>query len=481
MAESKLNPRELARQEELKKKKKARAKYVWIGVALVLVIALVVFVNSPLFTNGLAALKVGDKGYTVADVNYEYQSSYMQFTQTYGSYLSSFLDTSKPLSEQECMFDADGGTWDDYFKKSAEQTLIQKTAFGEAARKAGYTLSEEDLAAIDSAISNYALYAGLYNYTVDGYLAANFGAGNNEKTVRAHMEEEALINGYLEQLYDSYEFTDEELEAEYTENKNDYDRVSVSYVNVAAAEGVDPKQITEDIAAAAADGTEEDFNAAAEAAGQSVTHTSYSVSGFLNQYGESVTAEDLREGLIFTHQTDNNGYAVYVEGLEDNDYHTVSVRHILIKAVDADGDGSYSEEELNAAAEQVVAIQAEWLANGGDEAAFEELARTRSEDAGSAENGGLYEEIYKGQMVEEFDAFCFADHKPGDYAIVKGESSSYAGYHLIYFVSADGPLYKNVLAENSLRSAKYNAETSALTEGLEATRTFMWRYVMNNQ
>ena len=66
--------------------------------------------------------------------------------------------------------------------------------------------------------------------------------------------------------------------------------------------------------------------------------------------------------------------------------------------------------------------------NSGDktEDSFAELANKYSEDEGSNTNGGLYENIAKGQMVQEFNDFCFADHKAGDTGIVYGESSSYA-------------------------------------------------------
>ena len=87
MAEARLNPREMARLEEKKKSRKTNAKITAALIAVVLMIALVVFVNSPLFRDGLAALKVGDKSFTVADVNYEYQKNYLQFTQTYGDYI----------------------------------------------------------------------------------------------------------------------------------------------------------------------------------------------------------------------------------------------------------------------------------------------------------------------------------------------------------------------------------------------------------
>ena len=166
--------------------------------------------------------------------------------------------------------------------------------------------------------------------------------------------------------------------------------------------------------------------------------------------------------------------------MDDNHYNTVSVRHILIKAVDADGDGAYSDEEKAAALEKIQEIEKEWLAGVATEDSFAELAGLYSEDDGSKNNGGLYENIYKGQMVSEFNDFCFAGHSSGDTGIVYGESGSYAGYHLIYFVNADGELYSRTMAEEELRSQSYNEAVTALTGDLKPERTFMWRYAMNS-
>jgi hypothetical protein len=61
-------------------------------------------------------------------------------------------------------------------------------------------------------------------------------------------------------------------------------------------------------------------------------------------------------------------------GLDDNDYNTVSVRHILIKAEDTDGDGEYSDEEKQTAYDALTAIQDEWLSGEATEDSFAALA-----------------------------------------------------------------------------------------------------------
>ena len=104
------------------------------------------------------------------------------------------------------------------------------------------------------------------------------------------------------------------------------------------------------------------------------------------------------------------------------------------------------------------------------------LAELHSEDAGSNTNGGLYDAVHKGQMVEEFDAFCFEGHKPGDTAIVYGESSSYAGYHVVYYVG-DGELYSNSLARNALNSTAISDWLTERMEAYEAVPGFWYKLV----
>lgn len=138
------------------------------------------------------------------------------------------------------------------------------------------------------------------------------------------------------------------------------------------------------------------------------------------------------------------------------------VRHILVKAL-ADENGVYTDEAKAAAKADAEAILAEFLAGDKSEESFAALAEIYSEDEGSYLNGGLYDNVAKGQMVEEFDAFCFEGHKKGDTAIVYGESASYAGYHVMYFVG-EGQQYSDYIAEIDLR----NADTSAWLEDLMA-------------
>jgi len=117
----------------------------------------------------------------------------------------------------------------------------------------------------------------------------------------------------------------------------------------------------------------------------------------------------------------------------------VDVRHILIipegGTTDASGVTTYKKKQWLECEERAQEILDEWLAGEATEDSFAELANTYSEDPGSNTVGGLYEYIYEGEMVPEFNDWCFDKSRQyGDTALVK---TTY-GYHIMFFVySAD--------------------------------------------
>ena len=176
---------------------------------------------------------------------------------------------------------------------------------------------------------------------------------------------------------------------------------------------------------------------------------------------------------VYTQVSEETSAAVTPEEIKEQ-YPTVAVRHILIQA-EADENGEYTDEAKEAARAKAEDILREWEAGDKTEESFAALAEQYSEDPGSNTNGGLYDSVMQGQMVEEFDAFCFDENrKSGDTGIVYGESTGYAGYHVMYFVGEGDP-EANETGRNYITSDKMNTWLSELTEGMEATQKFFYR------
>ncbi len=106
----------------------------------------------------------------------------------------------------------------------------------------------------------------------------------------------------------------------------------------------------------------------------------------------------------------------------------INVRHILIQPEGEQAD--WTDADWAAAEASAQAIYDEWLKEPTEEK-FSALAIDKTMDPGSAETGGLYEEVAPGDMVTEFNDWCFdSERQVGDHGIVK---TTY-GYHIMYFV-----------------------------------------------
>lgn len=113
----------------------------------------------------------------------------------------------------------------------------------------------------------------------------------------------------------------------------------------------------------------------------------------------------------------------------------IDVRHILVcpegGTTDESGNTTYSEAEWKACEKKAQDLLDEFLAGEATESAFAQMAVEHTEDSGSQSTGGLYEMVYAGQMVTEFNDWCFDEtRQAGDTGLVR---SPY-GYHIMYFV-----------------------------------------------
>lgn len=487
----------LARQEAEKKAAKSRRRWTIGTVLVAILLVVIILLNSGFLYKHTTALSVGNRNYSPAELSYNYLMQYSNFLSQYGSYASLFgLDTSQgaaSLKSQECLMLDEGKTWRDYFLQSAENNLLQITALKNYADANGITLDADEIADLDNELSALDSTAKAYGYAnANRFLSAQYGTGVNTRLVRTMAMENSLAAKALDVYSDSLKYDDSELEEHYASYEGGRDYFDYAYYTVSAetvpAEGesadeqaapteqalLEARMTAEAIETAYKDGYDIDdsterLNAAIEAEFDTDTATVRS-----GVYGSNLgdLGDWLRDGarksgdIGVIESSDETGYTVAVFlSRDDNHYPTVSVRHILIKAV-ASEDGTYSDEAKQAALDKINEIKAEYESGDMTEESFAALAEKYSEDAGSNTNGGLYEDIYHGQMVQEFNDFCFADHKSGDIAVVYGESSGYAGYHLVYFVG-EGELYSIAIARDDLINTAVNDFLTEQTEGLE--------------
>ena len=181
--------------------------------------------------------------------------------------------------------------------------------------------------------------------------------------------------------------------------------------------------------------------------------------------------------------SDSNCYVVVFRSVGRQEYATKDVRHILFKVDESalDSEAETYEADLQAAKDAAKAkaedALAQWKAGDATEDSFAAMANELSEDGGSNTNGGLYTKVLKGQMVTEFNNWLFDEsRKPGDTGVVYGESSNYAGYHVMYFVGDDVPCWQ-VQVENTLRSRDTEAWQKGLTDSADVVELSGMKHV----
>ena len=108
------------------------------------------------------------------------------------------------------------------------------------------------------------------------------------------------------------------------------------------------------------------------------------------------------------------------------------------------------------------------------EESFAQLAKEHSQDPGSSEEGGLYDLVYQGEMVETFDAWCFDEsRKPGDTGVVETEF----GYHIMYFVYGADEWYR---ATEQVMATEMCNEMMASAAKRYDFQVYYWKIVLGN-
>ena len=515
-----MTDRQLQEQKEAKKLKIMTIGFTAV-LALILVVAIIFSVvqfvnNSGIREKNTVAATIGETELSNAQLNYYYVDAVYEFANTYGAYAAMFgLDLTKPLDEQ-VINEETGATWADDFTASALSNAQATYALVNAAKAEGYELTEEDKATISNTIAQMELYAALYGYaSADDYIKAYYGHGASVESFREYSENNLLAQAYYTKYANDLTYDEAALRAAEEGKEAEFSNYSYNYYYLATSKFLEGGTTAEDGTvtyseeekAAAVKAAEEaakalaqmeitsveDFDAAiaamtinvgAETAPKSTACLDYSYANLTTAAREWITAAARAEGDLgyvenattataedgTENKTVNGYYVIYFIGSDDNKTPLANVRHILVTEGgtydSSTGQTTYTDEELAAAKEKAEKILAMYEAGNRNEEGFKTLALEHNTDPGSKENGGLYEDVYPGQMVEAFNDWCFEEgRKPGDTGVVV---TPY-GAHVMYYVSRSTTLYRDMLIENSLRSADVAAWYEALVEATIVT------------
>lgn len=466
------------------------------GVLAVLVAALLIW-DSGFFQKNTTAVTIDGEAFTPAVVQYYYNSA-MQTELSMVQYgMSSFDYTQSP--KKQIKDEKTGQTYHDYFIDEAIEALTQTTMLNHTAQEESYVLSEEGQEYLQTQLSQLDVawrVSGTYS-NLTGYLRANYGKYMTEDIFKDIVNREITASYFQQDHQDSLTYTASDLDTYCQEHKNELDTFTYSVFTVQATvptqtdeEGntvelseeeqtaaletakTEAKALAEEIQTKLLSGTDAqtlatEYEEQLYSSNVNVTNVGSSVS---SSYSEWLYDENRTPGEVSIQEYDNtSSYLYYVVQFENrylDESPTADVRHILI------GAGSDpTEEEFAAAEEKAQGILDQFLADGGTEEDFATLAEENSEDSGSASNGGLYTGVSTSTgFIEAFTQWCLDPaRQPGDTGLVKNEGSSTKGWHIMYFVGWNEPVWKQT-ATSALQSSDMTVWLENLTTDVQVER-----------
>lgn len=434
---------------------------------------------------GNVVMTVGNTDVSVGMYNFYYQNIVKQYVQ-YASNGYYDIDLSKDFSTQYTT-DDDGNeiSWQDRFKENTTELIKKNTIYYQKGIESGITLTDAQKEMIETQLDNIKNAASSANLGVNEYIAQTYGDNCGLETLRKYLEQNYISSVYYYQQQIKLRPSEDELNAYFKENENDYKSCSYAILEAEYDTSSDAtkKAAVDNAKAAIAKITDEDSMKALIPEFCSDLISKYISAGYFTDESDAVDAfagamdstsvksdvesnfgEDIADWMFNTdtavgslnYYADENAGVIYIimktsqPALDSDSASKVySVRHILVIPESGDDDSSsssssstatkkYTEEEWAAALEKANSILNEYNKGDKTELSFAELAEKYTDDTSSTSvnmnnmYGGGIMDTQLGQMVSDFENWAIdSSRKYGDVEIVK---SSY-GYHIMFFIS----------------------------------------------
>lgn len=498
--------------------KKVANKVISIVLCAVIVLGVVAF--SLNYYGALQrVIKIGgvgsDQSVSIAEYEYYYMRAYNQ-VRYQAQYYQYYYQTSNgydlsltPEEQTQTTKDADGNeiTWAEKLHEDTLEIIQLHKAYYNEALKMGLKLTKADEAFIDKQIEDLrdeAKSAGSNSsssnsenkvtYSLNAYLRKVYGGSINERFLRKQLKIQVLAQKYLTERTNEIakDYDQKDIDAEYKKDTTAYDFVTFRAYTFKTTELTKEDNETDDAlkarqakANAEVKKNSNDFYNAvtndatftAKAKELNKDTADYNVDketkySMLKSTAQSTFSEDAAKWLfdsstkvgskkLFSDE-ENGKYIVVLALSKPHQEQTVTARHILFQTKDQSSGKDLSEEEIAKKKTQAEDVLKKFNEGDKTEDSFAALANEYNEDTGSSSNGGLYEHIYPGQMVTEFNDWVFdANRKAGDVELVETDY----GYHIIYFVAKDGKDYYDSAIRSSKANEDIETETKALQEG----------------
>ena len=496
---------EIQKEESRKSQKRSSVLYGVIAVVFLLALVGAVVWRSNVVSKVAPAATIDGEKYNAAEVTFYYQNVYQGFVNN-NYYLISYigLDPYSSLESQTINETAAawtgaevGQTWHDYFM---DQALIQMAAVQnglKAAEAEGFAFPASIQVQHDEAMVYLEASAASAGMSSEQYLKTSMGSVMTQKVYSEQMTRILQFDAYTKAYSNGLTYSDSEIESAYQEAAQYYDEVDYEYVYISGAaenttdadgNSVAPTEEESERAMTLARATADSILAAFESGESLETAAGISEDAMYNTLDGATYSGDVVTEWLFDDARSagdaavlESGTSVYVAVFQDrgrSEDPTIDVRHILIQpaagTLTAEDEG-YEDEQAQLKADALATAEdllAQWKSGEATEESFAQLAMEHSAD-GSKYDGGLYTAVRPGDMVTEFNDWCFdSSRKTGDSGVVE---TPY-GAHVMYF-SGDNLPYWKTLVVSDLQNADYAEWVSAFSADSTITEGFGMKFI----
>ena len=500
-----LTEKQLKEQAESKKLKTYSVIFI-VAIVAIAITAIAVFGVTTINRTGLiekntvAATIDGEKLNSV-EMNYYFvdavNKTYREWSSMYGDSVNMFasmmgLNVNQPL-DQQVYNEEDGSTWADYFYEVALEQAKSDIALCNMAEAEGFELPEEEKANLEASMNQVHAYMTMAGYAdLDDFYRTTYGNGADVDSYWEYALNSALAAAYYNAYADALTYENDEIRAFEAENYDRYTSYTYASYYVSYNSYLEGGTTNEDGTITYSDAEKDAARAKAKEVADHLAATggvdaldsaiaalpvnadvenaaSSKYEDYLYSYVSSSVidwlSDDARkegdmvalENAVTTTDEDGNetssvnGYYVVVfQGANENLRPLANVRHLLVNFESDDGTTNYTDEDKAEAYAKAEAILNEWKAGEATEESFIALVKEKSEDAGSASTGGLFEDVtpQKGIYVEAFTDWAVDENRvAGETGIIETEY----GCHIMYYVGDDELTYRDYMIISEMK------------------------------